>query len=110
MKNFETFKLKVYTFIYRTTVTRAFVFLSIREGKDTEGKLIHSSFVYSPNVTIQIKDVFGQDVRVARVGDSLTLRFVIDDENSESFALGFNQTDHSWFSLFTLTAHFPHQN
>lgn len=44
---------------------------------------MHSSFVYSPNVTIQIKDANGLDVHTARVGDPLTLRFVIDDENSK---------------------------
>lgn len=60
-----------------------FISLNVSEGKDADDKLIHSSFVYSPNVTIQIKDVFGQDVKVARVGDTLTLRFVIDDENSK---------------------------
>lgn len=46
--------------------------------------MVHSSFVYSPNVTIQIKDNNGQDVQNARVGDPLTLRFVMDNENSES--------------------------
>lgn len=53
------------------------------EGKEElDDRLVHSSFVYSPNVSIQIKDANGLDVQTARVGDPLTLRFVMDDENS----------------------------
>jgi hypothetical protein len=60
------------------------------EGKEElDDKLVHSSFVYSPNVTIQIKDTNGLDVQTARVGDPLTLRFVMDDEHS-TFSLKFD--------------------
>ncbi|XP_015791416.1 uncharacterized protein LOC107368149 [Tetranychus urticae] len=43
---------------------------------------VHSQVVGSPNITMRVVDKDGNDITSAQVGDSLTMRFSIDDPSS----------------------------
>lgn len=48
-----------------------------------DGATIHSTIVAPPNVSIVITNKYGDYVSTAKVGDQLTLKFVITDDHSE---------------------------